>query len=329
MAKTNPVPRLSVQTQATPSTPGSTQGTVSRRLRGPRKNVNPGLFIANPDNSDEEVHHSGGSPVSLGERGAQRSPVKGSPATISSNGSGGRPMLGSSSSGGSGSIPIIPAGQGSPRSNLPPIPSIPAPQASPLPAVSSSVPSPQPLPPTPGPPQPPPQPERHLARSATTPYPAQQQPRGHSSRPSLGASPFPTSPSRALPPLPMPSPTITPTPQPNVSPAREFPSSAPAAQQAHPPAPSPIQSSVNSFGGQQQRMASPEATLSPATATSDGSRGLMGPTELGNRARSGSFQSQRIKLQVTTDNESFTTVDITGMTTAEGIKERVFSKVGS
>ena len=77
----------------------------------------------------------------------------------------------------------------------------------------------------------------------------------------------------------------------------------------------------------QPRMSSPEATLSPTPTTyGDGSKSL-GSVEMGNRTRSGSVQSNKVRVQVTTDNESFTTVDITGMQTAEGIKERVFSKV--
>lgn len=73
-------------------------------------------------------------------------------------------------------------------------------------------------------------------------------------------------------------------------------------------------------------MASPESALSPA-GTIDSTRSY-GSMEIGgSRARSGSVQSSKIRVQVTTDNESFTTVDITGMQTAEGIKERVFSKV--
>lgn len=69
-------------------------------------------------------------------------------------------------------------------------------------------------------------------------------------------------------------------------------------------------------------MASPESVISPATTMSD--RGFGGAE---GRARSGSVQSSKLRIQVTTDNENFTTVDITGMQTADGIKERVFSKV--
>lgn len=72
-------------------------------------------------------------------------------------------------------------------------------------------------------------------------------------------------------------------------------------------------------------MASPESALSPVN-TIDSGRSF-GSLEVGGRARSGSVQSSKVRVQVTTDNESFTTVDITGMQTAEGIKERVFSKV--
>ena len=49
-------------------------------------------------------------------------------------------------------------------------------------------------------------------------------------------------------------------------------------------------------------------------------------SDLEGRVRSGSVQG-KTRVQVTVDNESFTTVDITGMHTAEGIKERVFAKV--
>ena len=75
----------------------------------------------------------------------------------------------------------------------------------------------------------------------------------------------------------------------------------------------------------QPRMSSPESALSPA-GTVDSGRSF-GSVDMGNRTRSGSVLSSKVRVQVTTDNESFTTVDITGMQTAEGIKERVFSKV--
>lgn len=50
----------------------------------------------------------------------------------------------------------------------------------------------------------------------------------------------------------------------------------------------------------------------------------LGPSN-GNRQRSGSVQ--RARLQATTDNEQFVVVDITGIHTSEGIRERLFSKL--
>lgn len=64
-------------------------------------------------------------------------------------------------------------------------------------------------------------------------------------------------------------------------------------------------------------MSSPEEGISPVV---EGGSGF--------RARSGSFNtSAKRLLQVTTDNEQFTLVDITGMNTAEAIRDRIFSKV--
>jgi hypothetical protein len=65
-------------------------------------------------------------------------------------------------------------------------------------------------------------------------------------------------------------------------------------------------------GNQIHRVASPD----------DGTGTLHG----GSRLRAGSLNS-RIWLQVTTDNESFQTVDISGLTTSDAIRERVFSRV--
>ena len=304
-------PRLSVQTQ-----PGPSSSATPRRPQGARRRgVVPGLFIANPDNSDEEA----GSPGSASGHGLQRaSPVRGSPVSSSS---GGRVPSNASvpipSASGPGSV----GSTGSPRSALPPIPSIPAPQSSPLPytPVVPSVPTPQPppLPPTPGtatstpipssaPPMPPPQPERHIRRAQTTPMPDQPRPL-HEPRPSLGSSSFPAmpaSPTRALPPLPSP------------------PSSSSAlASNQHPPTPSSAHSME--FGGM-ARIGSPDSGISPVTTIN--SARSFGSGDIG-RARSGSIQSSKVRVQVTTDNESFTTVDITGMQTPEAIKERVFSKV--
>jgi len=319
-------PRLSVQTQPGPSTPAP-----SRRPQGARRrNVVPGLYIANPDKSDEES----GSPSSLTNypasssshtlsTNAQRSPVRGSPVTTSSGGSV-RP-----GSAGSVAIPPLPSQSGSPRSNpLPPIPSIPAPQPSPIPYSGSSVSSPQVIPPSIGhsaPPRPPPQPERHVKRAQTTPVlPDSQHRPHHESRPSLGSSPFhqgPHSPTRALPPLP--SPPIH-GPLHHSPPA---PTSAPISNAQYPP-PTPSSSHSNEAPSfHHVRMASPENALSPANTIDSGKS--FGSHEYANRTRSGSTQSSRVRVQVTTDNESFTTVDITGMSTAAGIKDRVFSKVGS
>jgi mitogen-activated protein kinase kinase kinase len=65
-------------------------------------------------------------------------------------------------------------------------------------------------------------------------------------------------------------------------------------------------------------MSSPEEALSPSV---EGGNGM-------GRARSGSFNAAAKRLlQVTTDNEQFTLVDITGMNTADAIRDRIFSKV--
>lgn len=65
-------------------------------------------------------------------------------------------------------------------------------------------------------------------------------------------------------------------------------------------------------------MSSPEEAFSPVAENNGG----------GVRGRSGSFNaSAKRLLQVTTDNEQFTLVDITGMNTAEAIRDRIFSKV--
>ena len=338
-----PTPRLSVHTGAGPSTPAAPRRPQGARRRG----VAPGLFIANPDNSDEETDGSPSNLPTANSSGAQRSPTRSSPVTISSGGS-----MKKVPSGGSIAIPLT-ATSGSPRSNpLPPIPSIPAPQSSPLPHVPnvsspqpiSSIPAPPPMIPShtttsipqTHPPQPPPQPERHLRRAQTTPMPAEHPARGHEHRPSLGSTNFalpPSSPSRALPPLPpLPSPPATngglpSSPRPSASPL--VPSSAPPTTTSYPQTPASSHShgsgEIPQIVALQPRMASPETVLSPAN-TVDSARSF-GSLETGNRARSGSVQSSKVRVQVTTDNESFTTVDITGMQTAEGIKERVFSKV--
>lgn len=67
--------------------------------------------------------------------------------------------------------------------------------------------------------------------------------------------------------------------------------------------------------------------MSPVRNDSESVRTIasFGSSDMGSR-RSGSVQGM-IRLQVTTDNEQFTLVDITGTQTPEAIKERVFSKV--
>lgn len=66
--------------------------------------------------------------------------------------------------------------------------------------------------------------------------------------------------------------------------------------------------------------------MSPAGA-SDGGRSFASGNSFEGRNRSGSVQSHKTLLQVTMDNEQFILVDVTGMTSADGIKERVFAKV--
>lgn len=331
-------PRLHVQTQAGPSTPAPPRRPQGARRRG----VAPGLYIANPDDSDGD-----GSPNHSTTTTSSRSPVRtgGSPGTASIASTGASSSLGRIPSGGSISIPYPSQTNqpSSPRSALPPIPSIPAPQSSPLPPPTPLPHSATPIAPPPlvphhsqpsttphHAPMPPPQPERHLRRAQTTPVPVdphghahgQGHRPGHEPRGSLGGNtPFqqPSSPSRALPPLPpMPSPPIT-----SQSPLSTFSANGTVPASAPPTTNYPI--SVDPHAGSQPRMASPESALSPAGTIDSGKS--YGSMEMGGRARSGSVQSSKVRVQVTTDNESFTTVDITGMQTAEGIKERVFSKV--
>lgn len=303
-------PQLSVSTGsagAGPSTP-----TLPRRPQGARRRgVLPGLFIANPDNSDEES--------SPPKAESQKSPSGVSPISVSSSSGKGDPS--------SVSIPPpeSPSHSIRERGSLP-YPPLPAPRSSPLPSISA-FPSPQPSISTPlpaptayghapeissGPPQPPPQPQRHLQRAFTTPVPEHSPrpfPEPHSS--STGTMSFhqqvPNSPSRALPPLPSPITRQSTVPSP-VSPAHGQPYSAPPAYHPH----------------NQTRVASPDDAISPATGSEHGSIMSAG---IGRRNRSGSVQGQQVRLQVTTDNEAFHLVDITGINTAEGIREKVFSKV--
>ena len=295
-----------------------------------------GLFVANPDSSEDE----GVSP--------------GSPARAS-------PLTASSSSSGKGSMPIAtqPSSQtGSPLTGTTgfSIPTIPAPQSSPLPSVrpllssQQSVPHPSfsaPLPEaqlvTPSnPPQPPPQPERHSRRASTIPTPEPSHRHGHGGRTGGGSfrEKSTHSPPRALPPLPTAtSSTVvaarqseTPYGNPSNFPIYATPS---IPSDSYPPAgmPTSIASQantdtwpyiqrLNTYG----RTASPEDTISPVTISGK-SFATAVLTVPSSRTASSSIQNQKVLLQVTTDNEQFTLVDISGMQTAEAIRERVFSKV--
>lgn len=291
MSHGNPIntavpPRLSVQTaspQAGPSssapssgTAPSATGSIGRRPLGARRRgVAAGLYVANPDNSDDD--------------GA--SPVRTSPVTASST-----------SSGGARNFP--PPNNNSQEDVVRGLPTIPQPLSTPPLVTPHSTSTPNLLSPTP--PQPPPQPDRHLARRAfTSPVPPQDLHPQPSHRPmevrhgSLGGGGAggassghpPPSPSRTARPA-LPSPPIQSSPPPQHS-----------GHDGRPLPPNP-------------RMSSPEEVLSPVSG------------ESGARARAGSFNAAPKRLlQVTTDNEQFTLVDITGMNTAEAIRDRIFSKV--
>ena len=295
---TSVTPRLSVQTaspQAGPSSAAglnaSGTGSLGRRPLGARKRgVAPGLFVANPDDSDDD----GTSPTS------KASPI--TPGTGSGTGN-------SFASGVMGNRtqqqhPTLSLNDDPPRG----LPTIPQPQTTPATPQqqppSHSISTPNLLHATP--PQPPPQPDRHLARRAfTSPVPPDQL-HGHTQhRPNEvrhgsmgGGGHAPSSPSRGTAARPaLPSPPI---------------------QSSSPP--------VHGTGHDTRRlppnprMSSPEEALSPASGSSEN----MG------RARAGSFNAATKRLlQVTTDNEQFTLVDITGMNTADAIRDRIFTKVST
>ena len=306
-------PRLSVQTaspqagpsSSTPSVSGSGSGvsasgtgSLGRRPLGARKRgVAPGLFVANPDNSDDD----GGSPVS-----------KTSPITPGTGPSSGNSFASGVGSGPGGRAhhphhhPTLSLNDDTPRG----LPTIPQPLSTPAtpqqhpPSHSTSTPNL--LHPTP--PQPPPQPDRHLARRAfTSPSPPDQlqgHPQ-HQHRPSEvrhgsvgGGGHPPSSPSRGTSARPaLPSPPVQSSPPPPHGGGHDG--------RRLPPNP---------------RMSSPEEVLSPAS----------GSSENVGRARAGSFNAATKRLlQVTTDNEQFTLVDITGMNTADAIRDRIFTKVRS
>ncbi|WVW78254.1 hypothetical protein I302_100207 [Kwoniella bestiolae CBS 10118] len=334
---TNPHPSLHITTQAGPSTPtpNPPRRPLGARKRGVGAGVIPGLFVANPDNSDDED-----SPSKPGNH-SQKSPTATiSPVSITSNSSYNRNAVSSSSSS-STSIPIQQQQPNSPTLSIKGhLPSIPAPSSSPLPTVSSfPSPNPQPSIPTPKPitknplntniggsttyghhpeispvpPQPPPQPERHLRRAFTTPVTEQPIRPSHEPRTnSSGSAPQQHSPSRALPPLPpLPSPPIS-----TQSPQNRSPSGA-SFHHALPP-------NVHQHFTQ-NRVSSPEDTLSPTAGSEAG--GSIISVGMSTRDRSGSTHSHQVRLQVTTDNEAFHLVDITGIHTSEGIREKVFSKL--
>lgn len=79
---------------------------------------------------------------------------------------------------------------------------------------------------------------------------------------------------------------------------------------------------------------SPPSTLpTPASATSTGGSSLLNSSnrvsspDEGTTTRGRSDSVQKTLLQVTTDNEQFAVVDITGLSSSEGIRERIFSRV--
>lgn len=82
---------------------------------------------------------------------------------------------------------------------------------------------------------------------------------------------------------------------------------------------------THSLGPGHGGAASPEEIASPGARSLASLHSLNATAAGPSRLRAGSMQ--KVLLQVTTDNEQFTLVDISGMKTADGIKERVFSKV--
>ncbi|WWC59626.1 uncharacterized protein I303_102185 [Kwoniella dejecticola CBS 10117] len=375
-------PQLHITTQAGPSTPAPAP-PIRRPLGARKRGVVPGLYVANPDNSDEDEpspprssHPSQRSPSIVTTHTNTNISNSGvSPITLTSNSSRNASAGPSVSTSSSTSVAIPPThaqapsspslsirSQGHPFSHSHghlPLPSIPAPQSSPLPSIpsvsnqtnsnpspksqpprpqppshnssSTALPFPHPTPsPAPGsstyghrpeispvPPQPPPQPERHLRRAFTTPVaaPADAVRPSHEPRTASGST-IPQhqhnqqhSPSRALPPLPSP-PIATHSPQ----------DRSPSSTSFHHPLPPNVHQHFTP-----NRVASPEDALSPATPSEAG--GSIMSVGMTNRDRSGSTHGHQVRLQVTTDNEAFHLVDITGIHTAEGIREKVFSKL--
>jgi len=255
------IPRLSVSTAPSPSQsqagPSSQIGSIGRRPLGARKRgVAAGLYVANPDNSDDD-----GSPIQT--QGQSNSPIRTQSSPTATG-----------------------TGRTSYEGEYRGLPNIPTPHQ-------------------PTPPLPPPQPDRHnqnhtARRAFTTPPEAPAIPqRPHDTRHSSLSGQGQHSQANVPPPSPsrlsrhaLPSPPTQ--------------SSPPTQESRRLPQPNP-----------NIRMSSPEEGISPVV---EGGSGF--------RARTGSFNtSAKRLLQVTTDNEQFTLVDITGMNTAEAIRDRIFSKV--
>lgn len=166
----------------------------------------------------------------------------------------------------------------------------------------------------PMPPQPPPQPERHRdfsqkPRAFTTPTMERERGTIGDARVNSIYREQPGSPNRALPPLPpMKAQSV---PSPTAGQLNQLHGSSPSNHPGHfhpphlfpPTPPTPAGPSLT-------RVSSPDDALHVPDR----------------RQRSNSMF--KVLLQVTTDNEQFSIVDITGVHTAEAIRERIFSKVG-
>lgn len=319
-------PRLSLSTGgAGPSTPNPT-----RRPQGARtsRRGGPGLFVANPDNSDSDISPKASPVWASPATTSSQSSVRGVPISAvsgNSGGSGGYGNVSPTASTGYGSL----TGRGVPHSyRMSPsnsAPTVPAPNT-PLPHSASyqatmQPPASVPLEPAPVVPNAPhvqsypsyplPQPKRHYTTptAASTPEQRAHETRhgsvGGTTRPHPPHPPSHHSPGRHLPPLPSPSLQSAPIlPHQYSEPTR-------------PPLP---------HAGSSNKVSSPEDALSPAGA-SEGGRSFASGGSFEGRNRSGSVQSHKTLLQVTMDNEQFILVDVTGMTTAEGIRDRVFAKV--
>lgn len=161
-------------------------------------------------------------------------------------------------------------------------------------------------------PQPPPQPERHRdfgqkPRALTTPSVERdvlREARGTNS----AYREQPGSPSRALPPLPSKAQSV---PSPTVGHLKHESSPKSHLGYFHPPHLFPPTPSSVTSGSSVTRGSSPDNALHVPDR----------------RPRSNSML--KVLLQVTIDNDAFSVVDITGVNTAEAIRERIFSKVSA